>query len=246
VLQAGWPRVRFSMGPLGFFTDLTFLVLGSTQPLAEMSPAGVSPGRERWPVATLPSTCVVCLEILEASTSWSPKGLSSPAQGLLYCSVTHPSVTLLLIVTALIRVSLQHCTMSHGDYTLMPGVVDRAQLVFLSHAPVTDAQYRLDDFGQHNLPRIHVQLHLQTPMLKSMSQCSSCALCVFNRPKAALFHRDKLTLPRSVLAHLNVTPSRKLNFAEQCCTMQHFGLTLTRIRAMKSLCADLFSLCSGL
>lgn len=161
-------------------------------------------------------------------------------------------------MTALTRVSLHHCTLRQGDYTLMFGVVHRARLVFLSHAPVTDAQYRLDDFGQHNVPRIHVQLLLQAPMLKSMSQCSSvalqeqwsttehcCVLCVFNRPKFALY-RDKLTLPRSVLAHLTLMLSRKLNVSEQCCIVQHSGLSLTRSRAMERLCAGLFSLCSGL
>lgn len=141
----------------------------------------------------------------------------------------------------------------------MIGVVDCAQPVILSHAPVTDAHYRLDDFDQQNVPHIPAQQLLQAPMLKTMSQCSLCALqelwsttepccvlCVFNRPKAALYHRDKLIMPRSVLAHLTVTLFLKLNVSEQLCTVQRFGLTLTRIRAMDSLCADLFSLYSGL
>ena len=35
-------------------------------------------------LTTLPSSCTDCLEILETSTSWDPKGLSRPLQGLLY------------------------------------------------------------------------------------------------------------------------------------------------------------------
>jgi hypothetical protein len=58
----------------------------------------------------------------------------------------------------------------------MIGVVDRARPVILSHAPVTDAQRRLDDFGQHNVSRIPVHLFLQAPKLKTMSQSSMCAL----------------------------------------------------------------------
>jgi hypothetical protein len=33
---------------------------------------------------TLPTSCADCLEILEASTSWNPKGLSRPVEGLPY------------------------------------------------------------------------------------------------------------------------------------------------------------------
>jgi hypothetical protein len=58
----------------------------------------------------------------------------------------------------------------------MIGVIDRARPVILSHAPVTDAQYRLDDFGQRNVPRIPVQLLVQAPKLKFKSQCPLCAL----------------------------------------------------------------------
>jgi hypothetical protein len=35
-------------------------------------------------LTTLPSPCAVCLQILGASTSWIPQGLSSPVQGWLY------------------------------------------------------------------------------------------------------------------------------------------------------------------
>jgi len=35
-------------------------------------------------LTTLSPSCTDCLEILKASTSWGPKGLSRPVQGLLY------------------------------------------------------------------------------------------------------------------------------------------------------------------
>ena len=35
-------------------------------------------------LTTLPPSCTDCLEILEISTSWGPKGLSRPVQELLY------------------------------------------------------------------------------------------------------------------------------------------------------------------
>ena len=75
VLQAGKLRVRFPIGSLG---------LGSTQPLTEIStklPPGVEGGdKGDWCVGltALPSLCADCLEILEASTSWSPKVLPRP------------------------------------------------------------------------------------------------------------------------------------------------------------------------
>jgi hypothetical protein len=40
-------------------------------------------------LTTLPPSCAGCLEILKASTSWSPPGLSTPVMGLLYLYVLH-------------------------------------------------------------------------------------------------------------------------------------------------------------
>jgi hypothetical protein len=63
------------------------LALGSRQPLTEMSTRNISwEGKGGWCVRlrTLPPLCADCLEILGASTSQSPKGLSRPVMGLFY------------------------------------------------------------------------------------------------------------------------------------------------------------------
>jgi hypothetical protein len=63
------------------------MALGSTQPLTEMSTRGISMGCKGGRcvgLTTLPPSCTYCLEILGASTSWNPKGLSRPVMGLLY------------------------------------------------------------------------------------------------------------------------------------------------------------------
>jgi hypothetical protein len=55
-----------------------------TQPLTEMSTRDISWGGKGGHcigVATLPPSYANCLEILGATTSWSPKGLSSPVIG---------------------------------------------------------------------------------------------------------------------------------------------------------------------
>jgi hypothetical protein len=60
------------------------VVLGSTQPLTEMSIPGILPGGKDGQcvgLTTLPPSCVDCLEILGASTSWNPKGLSRRVAG---------------------------------------------------------------------------------------------------------------------------------------------------------------------
>jgi hypothetical protein len=62
------------------------VVLGSTQPLTEMSTWGWGRGKGGRCLGqtTLPPTCTDCLEILGASTSWSCEGLCWPVMGLLY------------------------------------------------------------------------------------------------------------------------------------------------------------------
>ena len=54
------------------------VVLGSTQPLTEWSTKGFLVGKGGWclRLTTLPSSCADCLKILEASKSWTPRGLS--------------------------------------------------------------------------------------------------------------------------------------------------------------------------
>jgi hypothetical protein len=59
------------------------MALGLTQRLIEMSTRDIS-----WVISvrcsglsTLPPSCADCLEVLRASTSWSPKGLSWPVMG---------------------------------------------------------------------------------------------------------------------------------------------------------------------
>jgi len=82
VLQAGRLQVWFLMRPMKFFhwfnsSDHT-MVLGSTQPLTEMSTRHISRGgKGSWCVGLtiLPPSSADCLEILGASTSWSHKGL---------------------------------------------------------------------------------------------------------------------------------------------------------------------------
>jgi hypothetical protein len=72
-------RIRFPMGSFAFFIEL---ILGLDQPVTEMSTRDVSWGEGkggRWvELTTLTLSCADCLEILGASTSWSPKGLSGP------------------------------------------------------------------------------------------------------------------------------------------------------------------------
>jgi hypothetical protein len=63
------------------------LVLGSTQPLTEMSTRNTSwwgKGGRCLGLTTLPHSCAYCLEILEASTSWNSEGLLKPVQGWFY------------------------------------------------------------------------------------------------------------------------------------------------------------------
>jgi hypothetical protein len=64
------------------------MALGSTQPLTEMSTRGNllawGKGGRYVGLITLPPSCADCLEVLGASTSSSPYGLSSPAMGQVY------------------------------------------------------------------------------------------------------------------------------------------------------------------
>jgi hypothetical protein len=56
------------------------MALGSTQPLTEMRTRNISweggKGSRCVGLTTLPLSCSDCVEILGASTSWNPKGLS--------------------------------------------------------------------------------------------------------------------------------------------------------------------------
>ena len=57
------------------------MVLGLNRPLTEMSTRGIYPGGKGGRclgLTTLQTSCADCLEILKASTSWRPKGLSRP------------------------------------------------------------------------------------------------------------------------------------------------------------------------
>jgi hypothetical protein len=64
------------------------MALGSTQPLTEWSYQepflGGKSGRCVW-LTTIPPSSADCLEILGTWTSWSPKGVSRPVMGQLYC-----------------------------------------------------------------------------------------------------------------------------------------------------------------
>jgi len=67
------------------------MVLGPTHTVTEMSTTDVSWGGGKGDrcvkLTILTPSCVDCLEILEASTSWNPQGLSRPLQSLLVNSV---------------------------------------------------------------------------------------------------------------------------------------------------------------
>ena len=70
------------------------MALGLTERLSEMSTAFIiwGKGGRCVELITLPLSCVCCLEILGASTSWSPKRLSRPLQSLFYLSGTQISI----------------------------------------------------------------------------------------------------------------------------------------------------------
>jgi hypothetical protein len=58
--------------------------LGSTQPLTEKITRDISQGVNKAgarKLTNLPTLCAEYLEILVASNSWSPKGLSRPVMG---------------------------------------------------------------------------------------------------------------------------------------------------------------------
>jgi hypothetical protein len=59
------------------------MALGLIQPLTEMVPGVLLGGKGCWctGLTTLLPLCADCLEILGATTSWSPMGLSRPLQG---------------------------------------------------------------------------------------------------------------------------------------------------------------------
>ena len=59
------------------------MVLGSTQPLTEISTRMGGKGSRCVGLTTLPPSCGDCQEMLGASTFWNPQGLSRPVQGLL-------------------------------------------------------------------------------------------------------------------------------------------------------------------
>jgi len=64
------------------------VVLELTQVLTEISSRGTGSKGDRWVgLTTFPHSCVDFLEILGASTSWNPQGLSRLVTGLLYLYV---------------------------------------------------------------------------------------------------------------------------------------------------------------
>jgi hypothetical protein len=78
-------RVRFRMGPLELFINLILPALGLNQSLTDISTrdiswergGGGSKGGRCVGLTTLPLSCADCINILAASTSWSPMGLYS-------------------------------------------------------------------------------------------------------------------------------------------------------------------------
>jgi hypothetical protein len=94
VLQAGRrSQVRFPLGSLELFIDNPSgrsVALGLTQPVTEMYTRVFPEGKGGRSIGltTLPPSCADCLEILGASTSWNPKGLSRPVMGYVYLFTT--------------------------------------------------------------------------------------------------------------------------------------------------------------
>jgi hypothetical protein len=75
-LKAGRPRVLFLMGVIGIFSfSGRTMAPASTQPLTDISGGKGGPCLR---LTTLPPSCASWLEIVAASTSWSPTGLSRP------------------------------------------------------------------------------------------------------------------------------------------------------------------------
>jgi hypothetical protein len=85
-LPAGRSRVRFPIDSLEFFSDLILPVALWPKWVPGILPGGKD-GRCVG-LTTLPTSCADCLEILRASTSWNPKGLSRPVVGKLYLYFT--------------------------------------------------------------------------------------------------------------------------------------------------------------
>jgi hypothetical protein len=84
--QTGKSRVRFPMVSLAFFVDNPFgrtMTLGSTQPLTEISTRNISWEATVRRADTRTSFMCRLSKNLGASTSWNPKGLSTPVMGLL-------------------------------------------------------------------------------------------------------------------------------------------------------------------
>jgi hypothetical protein len=79
-----YKRARIPKKSLRFFIDFflpTSMALGSNRPVTEITTRGISPrgkGGRCLGLTTLQTSCAECLEILKASTFWSPKGLSRP------------------------------------------------------------------------------------------------------------------------------------------------------------------------
>jgi hypothetical protein len=95
-------------------------------------------------------------------------------------SITHPSETLPPILTALIRVSLHHCAISHGDYTFMNGVRTPCSTC-ISEGRKYCTSCRMFQSLEHRIAWktsvsttylvFPVQLLLQPPTFKRKSQC---------------------------------------------------------------------------
>jgi hypothetical protein len=89
-------RVRLLTGSLGFFIDfIRPVALWPWGRLSLKEYQGYLLGGEGGRcvlLTTLPSPCAICLEILGASTSYSPQGLSRPLQGFFYLLYPYSSL----------------------------------------------------------------------------------------------------------------------------------------------------------
>ena len=123
-LQFGRSRVQFPMGLLEFFIDV--ILLATLCPWGRLSlwqkwVPGIFPGglkRLVQGLTTLPPSCACCLEILGASTFWSPKGLSRPIvmQNGIYTSIP---ISVILILLSYQRLGLPNGLLHLGFPTKM-------------------------------------------------------------------------------------------------------------------------------
>ena len=98
-------------------------------------------------LTTLPPSCADCLEFLAASTSCSPKGLSSPAMGLLYIHITSNCIPINILSERQSRVAWYACNLFW-----------RSEVPFSAHRPNITAD---------------VSCYLSSPSMQMLKWCTT-------------------------------------------------------------------------